>query len=100
MALSANDASLNNLDKMHLIMYFNKYGLGRGMIQFTKNDPPFQDRFSAGHSVPSIDPSQDWKLLWASENETHTTFIVNRFRKLCDDQDLDITVRRFTVPIS
>lgn len=46
----------------------------------------FQDRYATGESVPLIDESQDWELLYGYENETHTVLKVVRPFRSCDDR--------------
>ncbi|CAG7674168.1 unnamed protein product, partial [Allacma fusca] len=53
-------------------------------------EPYFTDRFSTGKSEPKIDDNQDWTLLAAEENETHTTLQFERELDTCDNEDLPI----------
>jgi hypothetical protein len=38
----------------------------------------FQDYFAYGHELPLLDPVQNFELLEASENQTHTHYVVRR----------------------
>jgi hypothetical protein len=40
----------------------------------------------------SLDPQQDYDLIGAHENETHTVMRFRRKLVTCDDKDLNITV--------
>ena len=54
---------------------------------------PFQDRHTVGHSMPLIDKSQDWHLLYGEENEFGTILKFVRQINTCDDtEDMKITV--------
>ena len=53
----------------------------------------FQDRHSDSESVPTVDNSQDWELLEASENATHTRLKVRRLLETCDPNDKIVKVR-------
>ncbi|XP_069987575.1 DBH-like monooxygenase protein 1 homolog [Penaeus vannamei] len=47
-----------------------------------------QDRHGTGNVKPEMDEQQDWRLLRASENETHTVMVVVRDLSTCDDKDM------------
>lgn len=46
-----------------------------------------EDRWSSAYSTPHLDTCQDWSLVSAFENETHTTIEVTRARDTGDLQD-------------
>ena len=50
-----------------------------------------QDRYAEDQDLPSLDEVQDWHLIYASENETHTSLAFYRAFKTCDEFDLPIT---------
>lgn len=41
-----------------------------------------------------MDEQQDWRLLRASENATHTVMVVVRDLSTCDDKDMPIMVKQ------
>ncbi|XP_042863898.1 DBH-like monooxygenase protein 1 homolog [Penaeus japonicus] len=49
-----------------------------------------QDRHGPGDKTPQMDDQQDWRLVRASENDTHTLVVVVRDLNTCDDQDLPL----------
>ncbi|CAG7826683.1 unnamed protein product [Allacma fusca] len=53
--------------------------------------PYFADYHAKGKQTPDVDASQDWTLLSASENSTHTTLKVTRVFNTCDDEDVPIS---------
>ncbi|CAG7838602.1 unnamed protein product, partial [Allacma fusca] len=59
-----------------------------GGIQHGK--PYFADYHAIGKQAPIVDARQDWALLSASENETHTTLKVTRVFNTCDNEDVSI----------
>lgn len=54
--------------------------------------PYFADRWATGKMEPEVDASQDWFLISASENVTHTMLKFYRSIDTCDDQDLPIPI--------
>ncbi|KAI9559612.1 hypothetical protein GHT06_013617 [Daphnia sinensis] len=54
--------------------------------------PRFQDRHGLANGGSSLDPQQDYDLIGAHENETHTVMRFRRKLVTCDDKDLNITV--------
>lgn len=57
-----------------------------------QNGRVLQDRHGVGTKEPQIDDSQDWTLLSASENDTHTLLSFSRAFDTCDSQDFAINV--------
>ncbi|CAG7723093.1 unnamed protein product, partial [Allacma fusca] len=53
-------------------------------------NPYFADYHAIGNQAPIVDISQDWTLLSASENVTHTTLKVTRVFNTCDNEDISI----------
>ncbi|CAG7731207.1 unnamed protein product, partial [Allacma fusca] len=53
-------------------------------------EPYFGDYHAQGNSKPEFDKNQDWVLLSASENSTHTTLRVTRIFNTCDNEDVVI----------
>ncbi|XP_056009441.1 uncharacterized protein LOC125680065 [Ostrea edulis] len=51
----------------------------------------FQDRHTVGHSPPLVDASQDWHLLYGSEDDCRTVLKMVRKLDTCDDEDYKIT---------
>ncbi|CAG7709951.1 unnamed protein product [Allacma fusca] len=49
------------------------------------------DYHAKGKQTPDVDASQDWTLLSASENSTHTTLKVTRVFNTCDDNDVPVS---------
>ncbi|XP_023242129.1 DBH-like monooxygenase protein 1 homolog [Centruroides sculpturatus] len=61
------------------------------VIGWVKNGrAQFHDRFADGKFQPAIDESQDWKLLWCCENDTHTSIRFTRLMNTGDYEDLCI----------
>ncbi|XP_067141859.1 DBH-like monooxygenase protein 1 homolog [Centruroides vittatus] len=61
------------------------------VIGWVKNGrAQFHDRFADGKFLPAIDESQDWKLLWCCENDTHTSIRFTRLMNTGDYEDLCI----------
>ncbi len=54
-----------------------------------------QDFHGTGNNMPERDDHEDWALLHASENSTHTSLKILRKLQTCDLQDVAITVRLF-----
>lgn len=50
----------------------------------------FQDRHGIGKTLPPKDDKQDWTLLAARENDTHTIFKFSRKLDTCDENDIVI----------
>lgn len=50
-----------------------------------------KDLHGVGNSVPIEDERSDYELLWAEENEYHTTIRFRRKWDTCDDHDYEIT---------
>jgi hypothetical protein len=57
-----------------------------------------QDRHGLANGDSQLDGSQDYDLIGAQENETHTILRFRRKLVTCDDKDLNITVRAFCNP--
>ncbi|CAG7732760.1 unnamed protein product [Allacma fusca] len=55
------------------------------------NGPYFTDRWATAKREPKIDDHQDWELISASENNTHTILNFGRPFDTCDPEDLPIT---------
>lgn len=53
-----------------------------------------QDRHGTGNVKPEMDEQQDWRLLRASENATHTVMVVVRDLSTCDDKDMPFMVKK------
>ena len=51
-----------------------------------------QDRHGLANGDSQLDASQDYDLIGAQENETHTVLRFRRKLVTCDDKDLNITV--------
>ena len=52
-----------------------------------------QDRHAVGNELPLVDESQDYELLFASEDEEGLTLRFKRPMDTCDEDDFYITVR-------
>lgn len=53
--------------------------------------PYFTDRHAVGNQEPVLDANQDWVLLSARENSSHTFLQFSRPFDTCDDQDVPIS---------
>lgn len=51
-----------------------------------------QDRHGLASGESLLDPQQDYDLINAYENETHTVMTFRRKLYTCDDKDLNVTV--------
>lgn len=56
-----------------------------------------KDMHGVGDSPPILDQRQDWQLLSAFENATHTSLRFKRSLDSCDPEDVAITVRNHSV---
>ncbi|CAG7815673.1 unnamed protein product, partial [Allacma fusca] len=52
--------------------------------------PYFADYHAVRNGMPDIDSSQDWTLISASENSTHTMLSFTRALNTCDKEDVSI----------
>lgn len=57
----------------------------------------FGDFHAIGQETPVRDDSQDWDLLSASENQTHTTLCFSRSFDTCDPHDYRITTDQIAI---
>ena len=51
-----------------------------------------QDYHAHANSMPTMDDSQDWELLYSAESGGYTSLKFKRALKTCDDDDIDINV--------
>lgn len=63
----------------------------------SKGKSYFSDYHAVGNQIPVLDPSQDWNLLSARENGSHTFLTFSRQFDTCDPQDYPVTEDKISV---
>ncbi|CAL4137246.1 unnamed protein product [Meganyctiphanes norvegica] len=53
--------------------------------------PFVQDQYGEGNFLPAVDTQNDWRILQASENSSHTVMVLARAFDTCDPHDLPFT---------